>query len=400
VVGVSADEELARRLGERLRYRRLAAGKTQPVIAGLAGITVDYLYQLERGKKMPALPVLLALAGALRVPVAVLLGEAEKPVAAAVNDGEALHRAMTGPAADASLRDVAQLRAAVDEAWRTWQSSPHRYSAIGGVLPDLVVDVEATRRATGGAERREVERVAADLYGLTRSVAKRSGRVDLAVIAADRGRAAAENAEDPLRIAAARWNQAHAALATGHPAVAEAIAMDAACDLRGGSGPAPAAVHGALLLVASVAAARRGDVWTARDRVRAIGPVATKTGEINTLWTAFGPTSVAMHAAAIELDAGENAVAVSIAASVRRERCPSIERRVAFLLDRARSHQRTRDFGAALGLLATAAAEAPEDVRRRPVARDVLRVVVGVGSRSTARRAARLAARFGVEPTA
>jgi hypothetical protein len=141
-------------------------------------------------------------------------------------------------------------------------------------------------------------------------------------------------------------------------------------------------------------------VWTARDRVRAIGPVATKTGEINTLWTAFGPTSVAMHAAAIELDAGENAVAVSIAASVRRERCPSIERRVAFLLDRARSHQRTRDFEAALGLLATAAAEAPEDVRRRPVARDVLRVVVGVGSRSTARRAARLAARFGVEPTA
>lgn len=90
--GMSADEELARRLGERLRYRRLAAGKTQPVIAGLAGITVDYLYQLERGKKVPALPVMLALAGALRVPAAVLLGEYEEPAAGAVADGEALHR--------------------------------------------------------------------------------------------------------------------------------------------------------------------------------------------------------------------------------------------------------------------------------------------------------------------
>jgi transcriptional regulator with XRE-family HTH domain len=400
VVGVSAEEELARRLGERLRYRRLAAGKTQPVIAGLAGITVDYLYQLERGKKVPALPVLLALAGALQVPVGVLLGEHEEPAAGVIADGEALHRAMSAPAADGPHGDVAQLRIAVDGAWRTWQSSPHRYSVVGRVLPDLVTAVEALRRAVGLTEQRESERVAADLYGLTRSVAKRSGRVDLAVIAADRGCVAAENAEDPLRTAAARWNQAHSALATGHPPVAEAIAMEAAETLRGGSGPAPAAVHGALLLVASVAAARQGDVWTARDRVRAIGSVAIKTGEINTLWTAFGPTSVAMHAAGIELDAGETAVAASIAASVRRERCPSIERRVAFLLDQARSHQRTHDPDAALGLLDTAAAEAPEDVQRRPVVREVLRKVVGSGGRSVARRAAQLAARVGVEPTA
>lgn len=152
--------------------------------------------------------------------------------------------------------------------------------------------------------------------------------------------------------------------------------------------------------VSGVAAARQGDVWTARDRVRTIGSVATKTGEINTLWTAFGPTSVAMHAAGIELDAGETAVAASIAASVRREQCPSIERRVAFLLDQARSHQRTHDLDAALDLLDTAAAEAPEDVQRRPVVREVLREAVGSGGRAVARRAARLAARVGVEPTA
>ena len=240
--------------------------------------------------------------------------------------------------------------------------------------------------------------MAADLYGLTRSVAKRSGRMDLAMIAADRGRMAAENAEDPLRAAVACWNQAHAALATGHPSVAESIALDTAGAMRGGSGTHRRRCTARCCFVASAAAARRGDAWTARDRLQAIGPVATKTGEINTLWTAFGPTSVAMHAAAIELDAGEHSIAASIVAAVRREQCPSIERCVAFLLDRAPSHQRGREFDAALGLLAAAATEAPEDVSRRPIVRHVLREIIG-GSGRAARRAAVMADRFGIELT-
>lgn len=213
------------------------------MIAGLAGITVDYLYQLERGKKVPALPVLLALAGALRVPIAALLGEEETSSSGTVTvaGGEALHRAMTAsPRTAGPVGDLAQARAAVNTAWRTWQSSPHRYSTVGGLLPEPVTYVEALRHTAAGPQAREAERVAADVYGLTRSVAKRSGRIDLAVIAADRGRVAAENAEDPVRAAVACRNQAHGAL-------------------RGGSGAAPAAVHGALLLVASAAATRRGD---------------------------------------------------------------------------------------------------------------------------------------------
>ncbi|MEV5541049.1 helix-turn-helix transcriptional regulator [Saccharopolyspora shandongensis] len=34
---------------------------------GLAGITTDYLYQIERGKKLPTVPVLLVLARVLGV---------------------------------------------------------------------------------------------------------------------------------------------------------------------------------------------------------------------------------------------------------------------------------------------------------------------------------------------
>ena len=37
------------RIGERQRSYRQAKGKTQAVVAGLAGVTEDYLSQIERG---------------------------------------------------------------------------------------------------------------------------------------------------------------------------------------------------------------------------------------------------------------------------------------------------------------------------------------------------------------
>lgn len=36
-------------IGDRIRFHRQARRKTQVVVAGLAGITEDYLSQIERG---------------------------------------------------------------------------------------------------------------------------------------------------------------------------------------------------------------------------------------------------------------------------------------------------------------------------------------------------------------
>jgi transcriptional regulator with XRE-family HTH domain len=46
------------RVGERLRFYRQAKGKTQVVVAGLAGVTEDYLSQIERGLKTPTIALL------------------------------------------------------------------------------------------------------------------------------------------------------------------------------------------------------------------------------------------------------------------------------------------------------------------------------------------------------
>lgn len=59
--------------GKRLRQLRLAAGWTQEQFAEAAGITTTYTSDLERGRKVPSLTILLRISRAFRMSVADLL---------------------------------------------------------------------------------------------------------------------------------------------------------------------------------------------------------------------------------------------------------------------------------------------------------------------------------------
>lgn len=155
-------------------------------------------------------------------------------------------------------------------------------------------------------------------------------------------------------------------------------------------------MYGALLLVGAVAVAHQGDTWAARSRLREVSPLAERTGERNTLWTAFGSTNVAMYAVTVEVEAGEATEGLRLAEQVDHGHSPSIERRVAFLLDQAKGHEQRRDYASALLLLHSAEREAPEDVRYRTTAHAILRTVIQRGRRSVATEAAELAARVGL----
>ncbi len=236
--------------------------------------------------------------------------------------------------------DLALLRDRVDAAWASWQTSQHRYSQTGPLLPGLISDVEtatrALRHSDDAAQRRGAHRIAADLYFLLRTFTKRIGRTDLSLLVADRGLRAAEDADDPLRIAAARWNLGQVLLTTGEPEVAEEVTIEAAEELR----PGPdddhdrAALYGALWLVAAIAAARSGDGWAARERLRQYAwPAASRSGEGNILWAVFGPVNVSLHAVSIGMETGEAAEALRLADNIDASGCPSIERRATFALD-------------------------------------------------------------------
>src|SRR6202035_654209 len=125
------------------------------------------------------------------------------------------------------------------------------------------------------------------------------------------------------------------------------------------------ALYGALVLLSSVTSVRQGKVWVARQLVNEAAQLAGRTGERNVCWTAFGPTNVAMHAMSIEIEAGETTEALRLAEQIDHDRSPSIERRVAFLLEQAKGYEQRQDYASTLLLLQTANREAPEDVSHR-----------------------------------
>lgn len=399
----SADEI---RIGERLRFYRQGRNKTQAVVAGLAGVTEDYLSQIERGMKTPTIGLLHKFARILGVQVSVLLGEPEfeqngtiHPVASLLNRAMLSHG---GTTSGASI-DVAGLRGRVDAAWEIWQTSPNRYTQGAEILPELVSDVQKAARsfqAAGEAtERREVARLSSDMYFLLRTFAKRIGRTDLSLLAADRAIAAAYEADDPLRIAAAHWNLGHILLAQNEAEAAEETAMHAIEELkpRLEEGDDWVALHGSLWLVASVASVRQGDSWTARDRLREQAlPAAQATGEGNVMWTVFGPTNVNLHAMSVEMESGESAEGLSIADRIDVTHSPSLERQTTFYLELARLHDQRRDDAAVLLHLMSAEASGPEDMRYNLLARDLVRGLLKRARPTLAPQVQALAKRIGL----
>ncbi|WP_239109673.1 helix-turn-helix domain-containing protein [Streptomyces anulatus] len=379
--------------GALVRAARRRDGRPQAAVAGLCGISTDYLSQIERGRKKPSGDVLARLAAELGVAVGTLLGDDDAPPAKtgpaktgpaktgpAVTGGAAVVQALL-QRKDTSLRPapVHGLRDRVEQAWKVWQTSPTRFSEAEALLPGLIRDVEGTVRAlrtgTDAGERREALRVAADLYGLLRSYCRRIGRLDLSLMVADRALRAAEDADDPLRIAAAQWNLGHVLLSQpGREQEAAGVAMDASRDLATVvDSPAVAAMRGALELVVVVADARGRRPWEARDRLTAGAlPLARRSGESNVLWTVFGPTNVALHALSVEMTAGDAVEGLRLADEIDVSSLPSRERQFTFGLEVARCYDLRRDDAAVLVHLLDLEELAPEDLERSPLGRQLV----------------------------
>jgi transcriptional regulator with XRE-family HTH domain len=369
------------RIGERLRFYRQAKGKTQAVVAGLAGVTEDYLSQIERGLKTPTISLLQQFAKILGVRVSDLLGEQVAEHGEMVLPaGTILQRALIShDSRPDEPVDLAGLRAQVQGAWEIWQGRPRRFTEELTVLPELIAAVQSAQRsleASGSAEQRRAGyQIAADLYFLLRTYAKRIGRNDLALLVADRGVLMAQAADDPIRLAAAKWNLGHVLLAQGESEGAEDVAMLAVGQLRRNQETTTDAVAltGALWLVSSVAAARNGNVWVARDRVRDQAmPAARITGEGNVMWTVFGPTNVALHAMSLEMETGEAVQALRVADDIDPSGLPSLERRTTFALEVARCYEQRRDDTGVLVHLTNAESTGPEDMRYNVMARELV----------------------------
>ncbi|MEN8651701.1 helix-turn-helix transcriptional regulator [Streptomyces sp. 21So2-11] len=390
-------------VGERIRHHRTRQNRTQAVIAGLAGITEGYLTQIERGLRIPSTDVIARLAAELQVSAGVLLGDSTPQAAAPATAGSDVVRALLGQLGPppGTPHTTAGLRDRVEEAWRSWQTSPTRFTEANATLPALICDVESTvrarRRDPQAADRRDALRVAADLYGLLRSYCRRVGRPDLSLMVADRALRAAEDADDPLRIAAAQWNLGHVLLAQpGSSGDAAEVALDAADTLRRALDTREAvAVRGALELVAVVAQACTRRAWAARDRLaQRVAPLAKIAGEGNTLWTVFGPTNTELHAVSVEMLDGNAVEGLRMADRVDTSCLPSRERQFTFGLQVARCYDLRREDAAVLVHLLELEELAPQDLERSPLARELVVSLIERARPTYRRQATSLAERL------
>ncbi|MFI6286150.1 helix-turn-helix domain-containing protein [Streptomyces sp. NPDC051018] len=393
-------------------YAPSSTGQTLPdaalaAVAGLCEVTERYLSMIENGQRTPSPKVLARIAAELEVPVSALLSD-EPPAkpTRSLTAAPDISRALLGDnsARTRSTAGPTELRERVEAAWCTWQTSEARFTEVEEVLPTLIADVEHSvrvhRTVSSPAIRRGVLRVAADLYGLLRSYCRRTGRLDLSLMAADRARRAAEDADDPIRMAAAHWNLGHCLLGQGGEGAQEAedVARLAIEDLHSvPDSTEKAAMQGALELVCVVAEAQRKKWWDARARLTVKAtPLGKRAGDSNTMWTVFGPTNIHLHALSIEMLAGQSAEGLRLADAVDISRLPSRERQFTFTLDLARCYDLRRDDAAVLVHLLTLEELSSQDMIRSALAVDMVTGLLQRVRPIYRRQVSDLAARLGI----
>jgi hypothetical protein len=121
-----------------------------------------------------------------------------------------------------------------------------------------------------------------------------------------------------------------------------------------------------------MAAARNEDRATTRmflaeaeDSARRLG------GDANYLWTAFGPTNVAIHRVSTAVELGDLQIAVDLGPRVNVSALP-IERRIRHQIEVARAYSAWNRREEALTILLDAERDAPEQIRHHFITRQLV----------------------------
>jgi transcriptional regulator with XRE-family HTH domain len=373
-------------VGERIAWYRQRRGMSQEVLAGLVGRTADWLSKIENNRiDLDRLSVLHSLATALDVTVGDLIGE---PL---LLDWSAESGRSTVPALRAALMDYRQitplltsaptgpppeldaLALDVSQVWDAYQDS--RYGYMTSRLPTLLAQAQSAGRAYTGEGRERAKSLLAMTHQATAMILTKLGEVDLAWIAADRGLVAAQDSGNPIVIGSLFRSVTHSLLSNGRYPEAVQLTQDAAAYLHPGlanATPEYLSIYGTLFLAGSMAAARNQDRATTRMFLAEAETSARRLGgDANYLWTAFGPTNVAIHRVSTAVELGDLQVAVDLGPRVDVSTLP-IERRIRHQIEVARAYSAWNRREEALTILLDAERDAPEQIRHHFLTRQLV----------------------------
>ena len=373
--------------GERVKWQREKRGLRRRAVAELVGRSEEWLRLLEvEGRGAERLPNLIDIARALGMSDASMLvgfdlrpsnagRTPEHPAVAEVR--LALSRSLLSPPGGGPSCTLDSLSDRVRHAWAAWRISRVQYTALGAVLPSLLVDAVGLARSAPEEERRDAHKLLAHVYLLAQRFAFCVGAPSLATRCTDRALLAAGGAEEPELLALAGWASAMTSLAAGHPGEAAEIALCAGEHVAVPRTPRQAALRGSLLLFAAMGAARvccPADAWRHWDEAAAIAERLRH--DYQHPQTQFCGANVAVYGVALEVETGNACAATDRAARLDPSEIPSSNRRAQHFIDVARGHQQAGRAGQVLPALLSSAGESHETILYSSDARELVLALV------------------------
>ncbi|WP_309298442.1 helix-turn-helix domain-containing protein [Streptosporangium carneum] len=373
-------------IGERVAWYRRRRGMSQEVLAGLVGRTVDWLSKVENDRiELDRLSVIKSLAVALDVALGDLLAEPSlldwspdsgdrtvPALRAAITD----YRQLTPLAALAQAHEppsLAELHNEIADVWHAYQAS--RYGLVVRRLPALLAEAHHAAGAYQGDQRIQALSLLGQAYHAAATILVKVGETDLAWIAAERGLSHAQNSGDQIVVASLLRSVTHALLSNGRYEAASQLTSDAAGLLQGDlpqASPELLSVYGTLFLAGSMAAARADDRATTKTFLGEAAESARRLGgDANHVWTAFGPTNVAIHQVATAIELGDVQVAINIGPGLDTSALP-IERRARHGIAVAQAFSLWNRTDEALDALLQAEHLAPEQIRHHYLSRQLV----------------------------
>lgn len=393
-------EQLAEALHvERSTVVRWEAGRNVPQpylwpkLGRLLSLTRDQLREVFKPSGLPAAtasdeqPVCAAELATYRAKADGQQARRQAPGDRSTNDAgchlsslDGLRQVVLGrPAADGLpiSFDIVTAQTATREAHRRYQSAD--YDGAAELLPPLLWRLDCLASNNNSeAYSRAIAQITAAAYIAAAKLATKQADAGLAWVTADRALRQAQEGDHYGLIGAAKYQVACALLRAGHDPDAEQVAVGAADDMaaRGiGEREEELSVRGALLLLAAILAARRCDRPQAQRHLQSAWQLAEQlAADGNWLWTAFGPTNVAIHEVAVRLDLGDTKQAVQLGAAIDTDRLPAVlaGRRSQVHLDLARAAVQQGDDGLAVLHLLEGERVAAQVVSRNALARSLL----------------------------
>ncbi len=369
-----------------IRRRR---GLSLEVVAGLAGITAQYLSMLERGLRgFNRRGLIEDLAEALGCSVTDLTGQPYLAVDRATAEGRAALPGISlalndfGPdeVPDVTPRPLDELVARADNA--NEHRDQARFSLAGRDLGTLLTELQAHALTAGSADQARAFTALVQSCIVAADVANRiAGNVDLSVTAARRGYDMACRYGDPGLIGFARWCWSLQLMWLNARGRASRVLTEGIDELGPsarlrGEDTLPAEMLGMTHLVQAQRAARDKQHDDAQAHLAEAGKIAARIGERNGLRMHFGPTNVAVWQLGVGIELREGGRAYEMATRMPLDVAVlnSQERSAALYFDLARALVQdgpNRD-AEAIRYLDTADRIAPTRIRNDPIARDLV----------------------------